>query len=45
MADKKHVLTAGLEVSRRVVKVCYEASEESTASLFRVTIWARWMLK
>jgi len=39
MASRKHVLTAVWGVSRRVVKVCCEVSEECTASVFRVTIW------
>jgi hypothetical protein len=45
MARRKHVLTTVLGFSRRVVKVYYEVLEESTASIFRVTIWLMWMLK
>jgi hypothetical protein len=45
MASRTHVLTAVLGVLRSVVKVCYEVSEERTASVFMLTIWSIWKLK
>jgi len=45
MASRKHVLTAVWGFLRRVVKLCYDVSEESTASGFVVTVWSMWMLK
>lgn len=44
MASRKQVLTAVSGFSGRVVEVCCEVSEESLASIFRVTIWFMWML-